>query len=115
MRRVSFYNFSRPPVNSVAQLSDIGFWARAGPGTARQDVGWFWHGGSQFLIFLAQVKPAQTAQVAHFSLCTEMKEVQLDTMTIRQLPITNKGQRLEPLEPPGVPEPAQMSLVWVIL
>lgn len=46
----SFHNFSRPPVNSVAQLSDIGFWARAGPGTARQDVGWFWHRGSQFLI-----------------------------------------------------------------
>lgn len=37
-----------------------------------------------------------------------MKEVQLYTTTIRQLPITNKRQRLEPLERPGVPEPAQM-------
>lgn len=36
---------------SVAQLSDIGFWARAG-----HDAGWFWHWGSQVLIWWSRGK-----------------------------------------------------------
>lgn len=105
--------FSRPPVNSVAQLWDIGFWARAEPGTVRRDAGWFWHRWSRFLIGLNRSGTAPRAQVARFSLCcVEMKEVfnYILWLLDSYLLLTSDNDR-SLRGAFRVPEPARMSLV----